>query len=82
MAKEYVIERFLDATGKLVNIGDDVPGESAQNLERYRALGLIGDEAAFEARYPGKDVGRRGKAANRKGAKPAESKPAAPAETK
>lgn len=65
MATEYCKEVFLDAKGKRTEIGAKAPDESADNLARYRELGLIGEEAAVEA-ATGKDVGRKGKAATRK----------------
>ena len=72
MATEYVIETFLNAQGKRMHVGDKAPEEARTNLEKYRGLGLIGTEAEFEARHPGSDVGRKGKAATRKSkAKPA-----------
>lgn len=72
MTTEYAKESFLDAKGRRLMPGDKAPDESADNLKHYRALGLIGAEAAVEA-ATGIDVGRRGKAATRKTkAKPAE----------
>lgn len=54
-----------------MHVGDKAPEEDAQNLAKYRALGLLGSEAEIEADHPGKDVGRPGKAATRKPAKSA-----------
>ena len=42
MAGEIVLERFLNAQGKRVEAGDEVPDENEQNLAKYRSLGLIG----------------------------------------
>lgn len=66
MAAEYVLERFLNAQGKCMEVGDKAPDEDAQNLNHYRSYGLIGGEQDVETRYPNKDVGRPGKAATRK----------------
>ena len=65
MATEYVKEVFLNAKGQRTVAGDKAPDESAENLNRYRELGLIGEEAEAEE-ATGLDVGRPGKAATRK----------------
>lgn len=71
MATEYCKETFMDAKGRITVVGEKAPDESADNLNRYRELGLIGPEAVVE-KATGLDVGRRGRASTRKTkAKPA-----------
>ena len=81
MASEYVIWPFLNAKGKMMKTGDKAPNETEDNLDVYRGHGLIGtEEEAEEA--GGNDVGRNGKAADRKKAADAKAKAVADAKAK
>lgn len=42
MSKETALFAFLNAKGKRVSPGDDIPDESEANLKLYRDRGLIG----------------------------------------